>query len=162
VQKIITYLWFNNEAEEAAKFYTSVFKNSSITEIIRYGEAEPGVDGSFTEVRFQLEGQTFIALNSGLDNGAEFKFTEGISLYVTCITQEDIDELWQKLGEGGEEGACCGWLKDKCGLWWQIIPTTLMELSRDSNPKKSRRVMNAILQMKKIDSAELKRVYLQN
>jgi predicted 3-demethylubiquinone-9 3-methyltransferase (glyoxalase superfamily) len=158
IQKIVTYLWFENLAEEAARFYTSVFKNSSLTEVTRYGEGEPGVNGSFTTVTFRLEGQTFIALNSGLDNGAEFKFNEAMSLYVNCTTQEEVDELWNKLREGGEEGPC-GWLKDKYGIWWQIIPIKMMELLRDPDTAKSQRVMQAMLKMKKIDITELERAY---
>src|SRR5512138_2280638 len=117
MQKITPFLWFDNQAEEAMNFYVSIFKNSSVLDVTRYGEAGPGPAGSVMTARFQLEGQEFTALNGGPD----FKFTEAISFYVDCQTQEEVDELWQKLSEGGEEGPC-GWLKDKYGLSWQIVP----------------------------------------
>jgi predicted 3-demethylubiquinone-9 3-methyltransferase (glyoxalase superfamily) len=151
-QKIVTYLWFDGKAEEAAKHYTSIFKNSKILSVMRHGEAGPGPKGTAMVVNFQLEGQEFIALNGG----PQFKFTEAISLLVNCDTQKEVDELWNKLSAGGEEGQC-GWLKDKFGLSWQIIPTVLVELLQDRDPEKSKRAMQAMLQMKKIDIAGLKR-----
>jgi predicted 3-demethylubiquinone-9 3-methyltransferase (glyoxalase superfamily) len=155
-QKITTFLWFDGNAEAAAKHYTSIFKNSKILDVIPYGEAGPGPKGSAMIVRFQLEGQEFI----GLNGGPQFKFTEAISLAVTCDTQEEVDELWAKLSAGGEEGQC-GWLKDKFGLSWQIVPAALPELVRDPDPEKSNRVMQALMQMRKIDIARLKRAHAQ-
>ena len=154
MQKITPYLWFDNQAEEAANFYTSIFKDSKIEDIQRYGEAGPGPEGTAMIVTFTLEGQQFFALNGG----PQFKFTEAISLYVNCQTQAEVDELWQKLADGGEE-QMCGWLKDKYGLSWQIIPTALTELMSDPDPEKAGRVMQAMLQMQKIDVAELRRAY---
>ena len=156
-QKIITYLWFDGQAEEAAKHYTSIFKDSKILSVTRHGEAGPGAAGTAMIVNFQLEGQEFIALNGG----PQFKFTEAISLLVNCDTQKEVDDLWSKLSAGGEEGQC-GWLKDKFGLSWQIIPTALFEMVQDRDPAKSKRVMEAMFRMKKIDIAGLKRAYNQN
>jgi predicted 3-demethylubiquinone-9 3-methyltransferase (glyoxalase superfamily) len=153
-QKIVTYLWFDGKAEEAAKHYTSIFKNSKILSVTRHGDAGPGPKGTSMIVNFQLESQEFIALNGG----PQFKFTEAISLLVNCDTQKEVDDLWSKLTAGGEEGQC-GWLKDKFGLSWQIIPSALMELMQDRDPKKSKRVMEAMFQMKKIDIAGLKRAH---
>jgi predicted 3-demethylubiquinone-9 3-methyltransferase (glyoxalase superfamily) len=153
-QKIVTYLWFDAQAEEAAKHYTSIFKNSKITSVSRYGDAGPGPKGTAMVVNFQLEGQDFIALNGG----PQFKFTEAISLLVNCDTQKEVDELWSRLSAGGEEGQC-GWLKDKFGLSWQIIPTVLFQLIQDRDPAKSKGAMQAMLQMKKIDIEGLKRGY---
>jgi predicted 3-demethylubiquinone-9 3-methyltransferase (glyoxalase superfamily) len=153
-QKIVTYLWFDGKAEEAAKHYTSIFKNSKILSVTRHGDAGPGPKGTVMVVNFQLEGQEFIALNGG----PEFKFTEAISLLVNCDSQEEVDELWNRLSAGGEEGQC-GWLKDKFGLSWQIIPTVLFDLIQDPDPEKSKRAMQAMLQMKKIDIEGLKRGY---
>jgi len=153
-QKIATFLWFDANAEEAAKHYVSIFKNSKILSVTRYGDAGPGPKGSVMTVNFQLEGQEFIALNGG----PHFKFTEAISLLVNCDTQREVDELWSKLSAGGEESQC-GWLKDKYGLSWQIIPTALFELMQDRDPGKSKRVMEAMLQMKKIDIGLLKKAY---
>jgi len=153
-QKITTFLWFDGNAEEAAKHYTSIFKDSKILEAARYGDAGPRPKGSVMIVRFQLEGQEFIALNGG----PQFKFTEAISLAVNCDTQEEVDELWAKLSAGGQEGQC-GWLKDKFGLSWQIVPSVVPELLQDPDPEKSKRVMQAIFQMKKIDIARLKQAY---
>jgi predicted 3-demethylubiquinone-9 3-methyltransferase (glyoxalase superfamily) len=153
-QKITTFLWFDGNAEEAANHYTSIFKNSKILEVARYGDAGPGPKGSVMIVRFQLEGQEFIALNGG----PKFKFTEAISLAVNCDTQEEVDELWARLSAGGQEGQC-GWLKDKFGLSWQIVPSVVPKLMTDSDPEKSKRVMEAIFQMKKIDIARLKKAY---
>ena len=156
MQKITPFLWFDNQAEEAIKFYTSIFKNSKIVSMSRYGEAGPGPKGTVMSATFQLEGQEFMALNGG----PQYKFTEAISFFVNCKTQEEVDDLWKKLTEGGEEGPC-GWLKDKFGLSWQIIPTLLGELLSDPDPVKSQRVMEAMLQMKKIDTAKLKQAYEQ-
>ena len=151
-QKITTFLWFDGQAEEAANHYTSIFKNSRVVDLVRYGDAGPGPKGSVMIVAFQLDGQEFVALNGG----PQFKFTEAISLVVNCDSQEEVDEMWAKLGAGGEEGQC-GWLKDKFGLSWQIVPTALPQLVRDADPERSRRVMEAILQMRKIDIAALRR-----
>jgi predicted 3-demethylubiquinone-9 3-methyltransferase (glyoxalase superfamily) len=154
MQKIVTFLWFDNQAEEAVNLYTSIFKNSKITGVARNGEAGPGPKGSVMTMNFTLEGQDFIALNGG----PMFKFTEAISLFVNCETQEEVDALWNKLTEGGQESQC-GWLKDKYGLSWQIIPTTLMKLMSDPDREKAGRVMQAMLQMKKIDIAKLRQAY---
>lgn len=154
MQKITPNLWFDTEAEEAAKFYTSIFKNSKITGVTHYGEAGPRPAGSVLTVEFELEGMQFTALNGG----PEFKFTEAISLAVSCETQEEIDELWDKLS-ADPESEQCGWLKDKYGLSWQIVPTVLPELLNDRDPAKSNAVMGALLQMKKLDIAELKQAY---
>jgi predicted 3-demethylubiquinone-9 3-methyltransferase (glyoxalase superfamily) len=156
MQKITPFLWFNDQAEEAARFYTSLFKNSKIVSISRYGDAGPRPKGLALTVSFQLNGQDFTALNGG----PEYKFTEAISFYVDCKTQEEVDELWEKLSEGGEEGPC-GWLKDKYGLSWQIVPTILSELLNDHNAEKANRVMQAMLKMSKIDIAKLKQAYEQ-
>ena len=153
-QKITTFLWFDGNAEEAVNHYISSFKNSKILKVARYGEAGPGPKGSVMTVQFQLEGQEFIALNGG----PQFKFTEAISLLVNCDTQAEVDELWSKLSAGGEEGPC-GWLKDKFGLSWQIVPSTLGKMMQDKDPKKSKRVMEAMLQMKKMDIARLEHAY---
>jgi predicted 3-demethylubiquinone-9 3-methyltransferase (glyoxalase superfamily) len=155
-QKITTYLWFDGKAEEAAKHYTSIFKNSQILSVTRYGEAGPGPKGTAMIVTFQLEGQEFIALNGG----PQFKFTEAISLLVNCDTQAEVDELWSKLTAGGQESQC-GWLKDKFGLSWQIIPSALITMLQDRDPEKSKRVMEAMLKMKKIDIPTLKQAYEQ-
>ena len=156
MQKITPFLWFDDKAEEAANFYTSIFKNSKIGSVSRYGEAGPRPKGTAMTVSFQLEGQEFTALNGG----PEFNFTEAISFYVNCETQQEVDELWGKLTKGGEEGPC-GWLKDKYGVSWQIIPRVLPEMLQDKDPEKANRVMQAMLQMKKIDIAGLKRAYEQ-
>jgi predicted 3-demethylubiquinone-9 3-methyltransferase (glyoxalase superfamily) len=152
MQKIVTFLWFDDQAEEAAQFYTSLFPNSKITDIQRYGDAGPGPKGSVMIVNFELDGQAFTALNGG----PHFKFTEAISLYVNCESQEEVDELWAKLSTGGEESQC-GWLKDKYGLSWQIVPTVLPQLLGDPDPVKAQSVMQAMLQMKKLDVAALRR-----
>jgi predicted 3-demethylubiquinone-9 3-methyltransferase (glyoxalase superfamily) len=151
MQKITPFLWFNDQAEEAMNFYTSIFKNSKIGSISRYGEGGPGQPGSVMTATFELDGQEFMALNGG----PLFTFTEAISFFVNCETQAEVDELWTKLTEGGEESQC-GWLKDKYGLSWQIVPTALGELLNDPDAEKAGRVMNAMLQMKKIDIAGLK------
>ena len=155
-QKITPFLWFDHQAEEAINFYISVFNNSKIVQMNRYVEAGPGPKGTVMSATFQLEGQEFMALNGG----PLFKFTEAISLFVHCDTQEEVDTLWAKLTEGGEESQC-GWLKDKYGLSWQIIPTVLGELLHAKDPKKSSSVMEAMLQMGKIDIATLRRAYEQ-
>ena len=154
MQKITTFLWFNDNAEEAAKFYTSIFKNSKIGKVTRYGDAGPGAKGTVMTVIFELAGQEFMALNGG----PQFKFTEAISLMVKCQSQKEVDELWEKLSEGGEKGPC-GWLKDKFGLSWQVDPTVLGKMLSDPDPRKSQRVMKAMLKMSKIDIAALKRAY---
>ena len=152
--KITPFLWFDTQAEEAAHFYVSIFNNSKIVNVSRYGEAGPGPKGSAMTVTFELDGQRFIALNGG----PHFKFTEAVSFSVDCKTQEEVDKYWQKLSEGGQE-VQCGWLKDKYGLSWQINPTILGEMLSDPDPQKSKRVMEAMLKMKKIDIAGLKRAY---
>jgi predicted 3-demethylubiquinone-9 3-methyltransferase (glyoxalase superfamily) len=151
VQKIVTFLWFDNKAEEAANLYVSVFKNSKITSVSRYGEAGPGPKGTAMVVVFELEGQQFMALNGG----PHFAFTPAISLLVNCETQAEVDELWDKLLAGGGQKSRCGWLQDKFGLSWQIIPTALGKLMSDPDPEKSKRVMQAMLTMDKIDIAKL-------
>ena len=160
MQKITPCLWFDNQAEKAANFYISIFKKSKIVSIARYGKEGAKVSGrpkgTVMTVAFQLEGQEFLALNGG----PQFKFTEAISFIVNCKTQKEIDEFWKKLSEGGEEGPC-GWLKDKYGMSWQIVPTVLGEMVQDKNAEKSERVMKAMLQMKKIDIKTLKRAYEQ-
>jgi predicted 3-demethylubiquinone-9 3-methyltransferase (glyoxalase superfamily) len=152
VQKITPCLWFDTEAEEAATFYTSVFENSKILSVSRYGEAGPRPAGTVMTVNFELDGQEFTALNGG----PEFKFTEAVSFQVNCETQDEVDEFWATLSEGGEEGPC-GWLKDKFGLSWQIIPTALPRLLDDPDPERSQRVMKAMLEMGKIDIAALEK-----
>lgn len=154
MQKIRPFLWFDNQAEEAMNFYVSIFKNSKVGTVSRYGDAGPGPKGSVMSATFQLEGQEFMALNGG----PLFHFTEAISFFVDCKTQEEVDELWGKLTAGGQPSRC-GWLKDKFGLSWQIIPSALMEMLQDKDPAKSKRVMQAMLQMSKIDIAGLKRAY---
>lgn len=156
MQKITTFLWFDNNVEEAINFYTSIFNNSKVLSISRYGEAGPGPAGTVMSATFQLEGQQFMALNGG----PQYQFTPAISLFVDCQTQEEVNTLWAKLTEGGEEGPC-GWLKDKFGLSWQIIPRALGEMLSDPDPVKSQNVMQAMFQMKKIDIAGLQRVYEQ-
>lgn len=150
MQKITPFLWFDDQAEEAGNFYVSIFKKSKIGNVTRYGEADSEVSGrpkgSVMTVTFQLDGQEFIALNGG----PVFKFTEAISFLVNCETQEEVDGLWEKLSEGGNEIEC-GWLKDKYGVTWQIVPTVLDKLFNDPDPEKSQRVMKALLKMKKID-----------
>jgi len=154
MQKITPFLWFDNQAEEAANFYVSIFKNSKIETISRYGDAGPGPKGSVMIVQFQLEGQRFTALNGG----PIFSFTPAISLLVDCQTQDEVDELWQKLSAGGKPDRC-GWLKDKYGLSWQIVPSALGKLMSDPDPEKSKRVMQAMLQMDKIDINRLQQAY---
>jgi predicted 3-demethylubiquinone-9 3-methyltransferase (glyoxalase superfamily) len=160
MQKITPCLWFDNQAEEAAKFYVSIFKNSMIGNMTRYGEAGAAVSGrpkgSVMTVTFEIEGQEFVALNGG----PQFTFSEAISLMVKCETQQEIDEMWEKLSQGGEEGPC-GWLKDKYGLSWQIVSPEWSEMLRNKDVKKSERVMKAILQMTKPDIKTLKQAYEQ-
>ena len=153
-QKITPFLWFDNNLEEAINFYTSIFKNSKVRNVRRYEDAGPGMKGTLMTATFELEGQEFYALNGG----PQFKFTEAISFFVKCETQEEVDEFWEKLSAGGEKSRC-GWLKDKFGLSWQIIPNALGELMGDPDPVKSKRVMTAMLQMGKIDIAALKKAY---
>ena len=155
-QQITPFLWFDHQAEQAANFYTSIFKDSKIVSVSRYGEAGPGTAGSVMTVAFQLNGLEFIALNGG----PEFKFNEAISFYVHCESQKEVDYYWEKLTEGGEEGPC-GWLKDRFGVSWQIVPTILSELLGDRDAGKSKRVMEAMLKMKKIDIESLKLAYEQ-
>ncbi|HEV2830276.1 MAG TPA: VOC family protein [Pyrinomonadaceae bacterium] len=150
-QKITTFLWFDNNAEEAVNFYVSVFKNSKVLQTTRYGEIGPGPKGTVMTIAFQLDGQEFTALNGG----PQFKFTEAVSLVVHCDTQEEVDYFWEKLSEGGEKVEC-GWLKDRFGLSWQITPDVLLELLEQSDEQKSQRVMKAMMQMKKLDIEALK------
>ncbi|MGH7201067.1 MAG: VOC family protein, partial [Planctomycetaceae bacterium] len=154
-QKIKTYLWFDDNAEEAMNFYVSIFNDSKILDVVRYGDAGPGPKGTVMCGTFQLEGQQFIALNGG----PHFKFTEAVSLFVTCETQDEVDELWTKLTADGGAASQCGWLKDQFGLSWQIIPAALMEMLSDTDAQKTRRVMEAMLQMGKIDINRLKQAY---
>ena len=154
MQKIVTYLWFDNQAEEAAKLYTSLFDDSRITHVQRYGDVGPGPKGTAMIVNFELGGQEFIALNGG----PQYQFTEAVSLLVNCENQAEVDRLWGKLTEGGEEQPC-GWLKDKFGLSWQIIPTALGRLMSDPDPEKAGRVMQAMLQMSKIEVSGLEQAY---
>jgi predicted 3-demethylubiquinone-9 3-methyltransferase (glyoxalase superfamily) len=154
MQKITPFLWFDDNAEEAVNFYVSVFKNSKIGKVARYGKAGPGPEGTVMTIAFELAGQEFIALNAG----PKFKFTEAISFVVNCETQKEVDEFWEKLSAGGSKGQC-GWLKDKFGLSWQIVPTALGKMMSDSDPARSQRVMKALLQMDKLDIAGLKRAY---
>ena len=154
VQKITPFLWFDHQAEEAAGFYTSIFPNSKIVKVARYGEAGPGLPGSAMTVEFQLEGQTFVALNGG----PLFKFTEAISFFVTCQTQDEVDAYWDKLSAGGSDFQC-GWLKDKFGLSWQIVPAILPGLLCDPDPKKSKSAMQAMLTMKKLDIQALQQAF---
>ena len=153
-QKITPFLWFDGDAEEAVNLYVSIFENSEIGDITRYGKEGPGPEGSVMTVEFRLRGQDFVALNGG----PEFRFTEAVSFLVNCETQEEIDRFWKKLSEGGEEGPC-GWLKDRYGLSWQIAPSVLGEMLQDKDPEKAGRVMQAMLQMGKIDIATLRRAY---
>jgi predicted 3-demethylubiquinone-9 3-methyltransferase (glyoxalase superfamily) len=151
MQKITPFLWFDNQAEEAANFYTSIFKDSRIKSFMRNGEAGPGPNGSVMGVTFELNGQEFIALNGG----PQFTFTPAISFFVHCQTQDEVDYFWEKLLEGGREDQC-GWLQDKYGLSWQIVPDILGELLQDKDPQKSKRAMEAMLKMKKLDIKVLK------
>jgi len=156
MQKITPFLWFDGQAEEAMNFYISIFKNSKIINVSRYGEAGPGPKGTVMSGTFQLEGQQFMALNGG----PHFTFTPAISLFVNCEAQEEVDELWKKLSAGGSEERC-GWLKDKFGLSWQIIPAALGKLLGDKDPEKAKRVMMAMLKMNKIEVKKLQEAYDQ-
>jgi predicted 3-demethylubiquinone-9 3-methyltransferase (glyoxalase superfamily) len=149
MQTITPFLWFNDNAEEAMNFYVSIFKNAKVGNVSRYGDAGSGAKGSVMSATFQLDGQDFMALNGG----PQYKFTPAISLFVSCETQEEVDELWEKLSAGGGKPGRCGWLQDKFGLSWQIIPNALPRLLSD--PARSQRVMNAMLQMDKIDVRQL-------
>ena len=146
MRKITPFLWFDHQAEEAMNFYVSVFKNSKVGVVSRYGDAGPGPKGTVMSVSFELDGQPFMALNGG----PLFHFTEAISMFVNCETQQEVDELWDKLSAGGEKGRC-GWLKDKYGLSWQIIPSGLMDALSNKDPEKASRAMQAMLKMDKID-----------
>ena len=150
MQKITPFLWFDGNAEEAANFYISIFKNSKMGKVSRYGDAGPGPKGSVMSVTFQIEGQEFFALNGG----PQFKFTPAISFFVNCETQQEVDDLWEKLSAGGRTDRC-GWLQDKFGLSWQIIPTVLGQLLGDKDPQRAKRAMQAMLQMTKIDINKL-------
>ena len=151
MRKLTTCLWFDTEGEEAARFYTSVFPNSRITGVTHYGSAGPRDEGTVMTVQIELDGIPFVALNGG----PEFDFTEAISLQIHCETQEEVDRYWETLSEGGEEGPC-GWLKDRFGLSWQVVPTTLFELLQDPDREKAQRVMEAMLQMRKIEIEPLR------
>jgi predicted 3-demethylubiquinone-9 3-methyltransferase (glyoxalase superfamily) len=150
--KITPFLWFDTQAEEAAQHYTSIFPNSKITQVSRYGEAGPGDAGSVMTVAFELDGKQFVALNGG----PEFRFTEAVSFVIDCETQEEVDRYWSALCEGGEEGPC-GWLKDRYGLSWQVVPAALPRLLGDPDREKAERVMAAMLKMRKLDIGELER-----
>ena len=152
MQKITPFLWFDNNAEEAAKFYTTLFKNSKILTVTKYGEAGPGPAGTVMSVTFQLAGQQFYALNGG----PIFKFTPAISLFIRCEAQREIDELWENLSADGGQKGQCGWLTDKYGVSWQVVPTVLEELQQDKDPEKVKRVTQAMLQMTKLDIEKLK------
>jgi len=154
MQKITPFLWFDNQAEEAMNFYVSVFKNSKVLSVNRYGDAGPGPRDSVMTASFELDGQIFTALNGG----PVYKFSPAISFVVHCETQAEVDEYWEKLSEGGKENQCA-WLDDKFGVSWQIVPNVLIELLSDPDPAKSGRVMQAMLQMKKIDIEKLKQAY---
>lgn len=153
MSKITPFLWFDTAAEEAARLYTSIFKNSRITGVTRYGPEGPGPAGSVMTVSFELDGQPFTALNGG----PEFRFTEAVSFEVRCETQAEVDEYWQKLTADGGEEVQCGWLKDKFGLSWQIVPAALIELLSNPDPARAERVYHAMLQMKKLDIAQLQK-----
>jgi len=156
MQKITPFLWFDHQAEEAMNFYISIFKNSKVVRIARYGDTGPGPKGSVMTAAFQLDGQDFVALNGG----PHFTFSPAISFVVNCETQEEVDEFWEKLSDGGKENQC-GWLDDKYGVSWQIVPTVLGQLLSDPDSVKAGRVMQAMLQMRKIDIASLKRAHEQ-
>jgi predicted 3-demethylubiquinone-9 3-methyltransferase (glyoxalase superfamily) len=156
MQKITPFLWFDDKAEEAMHFYMSIFKNSKTVSISRYGDAGPGPKGSVMVANFELDGQQFIALNGG----PNYKFTPAVSFVVNCETQQEVDDLWGKLSAGGATNVC-GWLTDKYGLSWQIVPTLLGKLMKDPNPEKTNRVMAALMQMTKLDIATLQQAYDQ-
>lgn len=154
MKRITPFLWFENQAEEAANYYASIFKNSKVGRITRWGDVGPGPKGSVLTIEFELDGQDFV----GLNGGPEFKFTEAVSFSVECKNQEEIDYYWDKLSAGGEQGPC-GWLKDKYGLSWQVNPSILSDMLNDPNPAKANAVMKAMLEMKKIVIADLKKAY---
>jgi predicted 3-demethylubiquinone-9 3-methyltransferase (glyoxalase superfamily) len=154
MQKITPFLWYDSQAEEAMNFYISIFKNSKVVTVARYSDAGPGPKGSVMTAAFQLEGQDFVALNGG----PQFKFTPAISFVVNCETQQEVDDLWEKLSAGGRKDRC-GWLQDKFGVSWQIVPTILSKLFQDKDPEKSKRVMQAMLQMDKLDIARLRQAH---
>jgi predicted 3-demethylubiquinone-9 3-methyltransferase (glyoxalase superfamily) len=154
MQKITPFLWFDGKAEEAAAFYTSIFKNAKVTDVSRYGEGAPAPKGSVMTATFELEGQKFIALNGG----PHYQFTPAVSFFIHCETQGEIDHYWEKLSAGGKQ-IQCGWLTDKFGLTWQVVPTVLMTYMRDKDPEKAKRVMQAMLKMVKLDIATLQRAY---
>ena len=156
IQKITPFLWFDNQAEEAVGFYSSIFKNSKIVTVTRYGDAGPGPKGSVMTMEFELDGQKFVALNGG----PHFQFTEAISFVVNCETQQEVDHYWEKLTAGGKE-VQCGWLKDKYGLSWQIVPIAMVTMLKDTDTQRSQRVMKAMLQMKKIELPVLEEAYRQ-
>ena len=156
LQKITPFLWFDHEAEEAARFYTTVFENSRIEAVTRYGESGPGPKGSVMTVAFELDGQKFVALNGG----PAYKFTEAISFVVNCENQQEVDEMWEKLSSGGKEIEC-GWLKDRYGLCWQIVPAVFFEMMQDPDAERKERVIRAMFQMKKFDIAGLEAAYRQ-
>lgn len=157
MQKITPFLWFDGKAEEAVNFYVSAFKDAKILDVLRYTEAGPGPEGSVMTIKFSLHGQEFVALNAG----PEFTFTPAISFFVDCQSQEEVDELWEKLSAEGGETNSCGWLKDRYGVSWQIVPTILLELLGDKNSEKANRVMKAMLRMHKLNIAGLTRAYEQ-
>lgn len=154
-QRITPCLWFDGQAEQAAGFYVSVFPNSRVTAVSRYGEAGPGPAGSVMTVAFELDGQAF----TGLNGGPMFQFTEAVSLVVNCGTQAEVDHTWDRLLEGGGQPGRCGWLKDRFGLSWQVVPTALPEMLRDADPARSQRVMAALMQMGKLDIARLRQAH---
>lgn len=154
MSKITPFLWFDDKAEEAMNFYASIFKNSKVGSVTRYGEAGPGPKGSVMSATFELDGQQFFALNGG----PYFTFSPAVSFFINCETQQEIDELWEKLSAGGEKQRC-GWLKDKYGLSWQVVPTVLTELLNDKDPEKSKNVMEAMMQMEKLDIETLRSAY---
>jgi predicted 3-demethylubiquinone-9 3-methyltransferase (glyoxalase superfamily) len=154
MQKITPFLWYDGNAEEAVNFYVSIFKNSKVVSMARYGDAGPGPKGSVMTAAFQLNGQDFVALNGG----PQYKFTPAISFVVNCESQQEVDDLWEKLAEGGRKD-CCGWLQDKFGVSWQIVPTVLSKLLQDKDPENSKRVMQAMLQMDKMDIDKLQQAY---
>src|SRR5665213_196100 len=154
VQKITPFLWFDHQAEEAARFYVSIFKNSKILKVVRYGKAGPGSEGTVMLVSFQLSGQKFTALNGG----SQFTFSLATSFVVDCATQKEVDWFWEKLSQGGEKSQC-GWLKDKYGLSWQVVPSVIPKFMSDSDPAKSQGVMSAVLKMGKLEIEVLKKAY---
>lgn len=155
-QKITPFLWFDREAEQAAAFYTSVFERAKIVDVMHYGEAGPGERGSVMSVTFEVDGQTFIALNGGPN--PHMAFSPAVSFFIRCQTQQEVDRLWDKLGDGGER-LQCGWLRDKFGVTWQVVPTVLGDLLRDEDRGRAARVMRSMMQMFKLDIAQLQRAY---